>query len=86
MRLDKFLKLSSLAKRRSVAKEALDAGRVEHDGRAAKPSYNVKIGDVLTIHYATRELCVRVTALPEPAGARVAGRDMYAIISDLPTQ
>lgn len=67
MRLDKFLKVARLAKRRSEAKDALDAGRIECDGRALKASYQVKIGDELLIHYARGDMRVRVDAIPERA-------------------
>jgi len=82
MRLDKFLKVARLAKRRTAAKEALDAGRIECGGRPVKPSYHVKPGDVLMIHYASRDVCVRVIAVPERAGARVKPDSLYAMISD----
>ena len=82
MRLDKFLKVSRLAKRRTAAKEALDAGRIECDGRAVKPSHRVKAGDELLIHYAARTLLVRVLAVPERPGARVDPGSLYEVLSD----
>jgi len=82
MRLDKFLKVSRLAKRRTAAKEALDAGRIECGGRPVKPSYEVKAGDELLIHYASRDVRVRVTAVPERPGARVDPASLYAVLSD----
>lgn len=54
MRLDKFLKVSRIIKRRTVANEACDAGRVLINDKPAKASANVKVGDILTIHLATR--------------------------------
>jgi len=60
VRLDKFLKVSRLAQRRSEAHEALVAGQILRDGRHMKPGYDVKPGDVLDPHYATKVLTVRV--------------------------
>jgi ribosomal 50S subunit-recycling heat shock protein len=82
MRLDKFLKVSRLAKRRTAAKDALDAGRIECAGRTVKPSYQVKAGDELLIHYASKDLLVRVTAVPERPGARVDPHTLYAVLSE----
>ena len=55
MRLDKFLKVSRLIKRRTVANEACDAGRVLVNGKSAKASLNVKEGDVIEIEFGTRK-------------------------------
>ncbi len=82
MRLDKFLKVARLAKRRTAAKEALDAGRIECAGRPVKPSHQVKVGDELLIHYASKDLLVRVTAVPPRPGARVDPATLYAVISE----
>jgi len=64
VRLDKFMKVSRLAKRRSEAHEALEHGRITRDGKPLKPGYQVKPGDVLEIHYATRFVTVRVLDVP----------------------
>jgi len=82
MRLDKFLKLSRLAKRRTEAKEALDAGRIELGGRAVKASHAVKVGDELLIHYASRDVHVRILAVPERPGARVDAQSLYAVLDE----
>ncbi len=60
MRLDKFLKVSRLIKRRTVANEACDAGRVSLNGKPAKASADVKIGDVIEIGFGTKTVRVRV--------------------------
>ena len=60
MRLDKYLKVSRLIKRRTVANEACDNARVNVNGRPAKASYDVKIGDKLSIQFGSRTLCVEV--------------------------
>ena len=60
MRLDKFLKVSRLTKRRTVANEACDAGRVLVNDKAAKASYDVKNGDVIEIQFGTKSVKVEV--------------------------
>lgn len=60
MRLDKFLKVSRLIKRRTVANEACDAGRVMVNGKAAKASVNVKVGDIIEIMFGTKAVKVEV--------------------------
>ena len=56
MRLDKFLKVSRLIKRRTVANEACDAGRILVNGKVAKAGLHVKIGDIIEIHFGNREV------------------------------
>jgi len=68
MRLDKYLKVSRLIKRRTVANDACDGERVMVNGRQAKASYQVKIGDVIEIGYANRILKVEVLAVEEHVG------------------
>lgn len=65
MRLDKFLKVSRIIKRRTVANEACDAGRVTVNGNIAKASTTVKVGDVLEISFGNRTLKARVLSLQE---------------------
>lgn len=65
MRLDKYLKVSRLIKRRSVANEACDAGRVLINGKPAKASAGVKPGDVLTIQFVNKEVKVEVLDVQE---------------------
>ena len=67
MRLDKYLKVSRLIKRRSVANDACDADRILVNGRQAKASYQVKVGDVLEIAFGQRTLKVEVTQISETA-------------------
>ena len=76
MRLDKYLKVSRLNKRRTVANEACDAGRVSVNGRAAKASYDVKPGDILELSFGDRALRVEVLELSEHA-AKADARAMY---------
>ena len=65
MRIDKFLKVSRLIKRRAVANEACDQGRILANGRVIKASYDVKVGDVLEITMGERVTKVKVTAIAE---------------------
>ncbi|MEE0875488.1 MAG: RNA-binding S4 domain-containing protein [Ruminococcus sp.] len=65
MRLDKYLKVSRLIKRRTVANEACDAGKVLVNGKAARASYDVKQGDVLEITLGARSVKVKVTEVKE---------------------
>jgi ribosomal 50S subunit-recycling heat shock protein len=67
MRLDKYLKISRLIKRRTVANEACDNARVTVNGRPAKASYDVKVGDILEIRFGQRVLKIEVTAVNEYA-------------------
>ena len=68
MRLDKYLKVSSLIKRRTVANEACDNERVSVNGRPARASYEVKVGDVIAIRFGERTLTVEVLSVQENAG------------------
>ena len=65
MRLDKFLKVSRLIKRRTVANEACDAGRVLVNGNVAKASVKVKVGDVIEIQFSTKTVKVEVLELQD---------------------
>ncbi len=65
MRLDKFLKVSRLIKRRTVANEACDAGRVSVGGKPARASYDVKVGDVIEIAFGTHHLKAEVLNVSE---------------------
>ena len=65
MRLDKFLKVSRLIKRRTVANEACDNGRISVNGRVVKASYDVKVGDRIEISMGTRAVAVEVLQVAE---------------------
>lgn len=65
MRLDKYLKVSRIIKRRTVANEACDAGRVLVNGKAARASYDVKVGDIIEISFGTRFFKAEVTDVSE---------------------
>lgn len=76
MRLDKYLKVSRLIKRRAVANDACDGARVSANGRPVKASYQVREGDVLEIAFGQRTLKVEVTAVNETA-AKADAPAMY---------
>ena len=79
MRIDKFLKVSRLVKRRTVANEVADAGRIAVNGRPVKASYAVKVGDVIEISMGTGQVQAKVLSLAEPKGKDVA-REMYELM------
>lgn len=79
MRLDKYLKISRIIKRRTVANEACDAGRVLVNGKTARASYDVKVGDILEISFGTRTVKVRVTLVNEIVRKDDA-TSMYSIV------
>ena len=81
MRLDKYLKVSRLIKRRTVANEACDTGRVLVNGKAARASYEVKEGDVLTIQFGAKPLSVRVLEVKETA-YKDAAKTMYEAVGE----
>ena len=80
MRLDKYLKVSRLIKRRTVANEACDAEKVTVNGRTARASYDVKVGDVISLHLGSRTLTVEVLAVED----NVAKADAAAMYRELP--
>lgn len=80
MRLDKYLKVSRLIKRRTVANEACDGGRISANGRVVKASYDVKVGDELEIAFGSKVLTVRVTDVREQVGKNDAAT-LYEVIS-----
>ena len=76
MRLDKYLKVSRLIKRRTVANEACDAEKVTVNGRVARASYDVKIGDVIALHLGQRVLTVEVVSVEDNV-AKAEAAAMY---------
>ncbi|MGL5973111.1 MAG: RNA-binding S4 domain-containing protein [Oscillospiraceae bacterium] len=79
MRLDKFLKVSRLVKRRTVANEACDAGKIAVNDKVVKACYNVKVDDVIEINIGIKTLKVQVVEIKDHALKDVAG-DMYKVI------
>lgn len=79
MRLDKYLKVSRVIKRRTLANEVADAGRVLVNGKPAKASYTVKIGDIIGVTFGNRPVKIRVLSDVEQKGKDVA-REMFEVI------
>ncbi len=75
MRLDKFLKVSRVIKRRTVANEAADGGRVSVNGKVVKPSYEVKVGDIVEIKFGDKISKFEIVKIPQ-----VSGKDMGELI------
>jgi len=80
MRLDKFLKVSRIIKRRTVANDACDNAHVTVNGRAAKASYDVKAGDVIVITFGERSMSVRVLDVREYA-LKADAAEMYEVLT-----
>ena len=81
MRLDKYLKVSRVIKRRTLANKVADAGRVLVNGKPAKASYTVKVGDIIEVTFGNRPVKIRVLSDVEQKGKDVA-REMFEIIED----
>ncbi|WP_025729314.1 RNA-binding S4 domain-containing protein [Atopobacter phocae] len=81
MRLDKFLKVSRLIKRRTVAKEVADQGRIEVNGQVAKSSTKIAIEDEITIHYGNKILTVRVLDIKDTT-KRNEAQNLYEVVSE----
>lgn len=80
MRLDKYLKVSRIIKRRTVAKEVCDTGRVLVNGKVAKPGTDIKLSDIIEIQYASYNIKAEVTDISEHVGKDQA-KNMYKILS-----
>ena len=76
MRLDKYLKVSRLIKRRTVANEACDAGRVQVNGKVVKASYDVKVGDVIEIAFGNKAVKAEITMIADTTKKEDA-KEMY---------
>ena len=81
MRLDKYLKVSRVIKRRTLANEVADAGRVLVNGKPAKASYTVKVGDIIEVTFGNRPVKIRVLSDVEQKG-KDGAREMFEIIED----
>ncbi|KOR11842.1 hypothetical protein AMC75_12275 [Staphylococcus carnosus] len=81
MRLDKYLKVSRLIKRRTLAKEVSDQGRVQVKGNTAKAGTDVKVGDEIVIRFGQRVVTIKVTGLNEHASKENA-KGMYELVKE----
>ena len=79
MRLDKYLKVSRLIKRRTIANEACDAGRVAVNGKVVKASYDVKVGDVIEIGFGNKTVKAEVTMIADTT-KKEAAKEMYKLL------
>lgn len=81
MRIDKFLKVSRILKRRSLANQACDGGRVSVNGRSVKPSYNIKIGDIVEIGFNSGTVKFEILLIKETVRKEEAD-NLYRIITE----
>jgi ribosomal 50S subunit-recycling heat shock protein len=81
MRLDKFLKISRIIKRRTIAKEVADKGRIQVNGLVAKSSSDVKVGDELTISFGNKTMVVKIEKIVEST-KKEETKEMYTVISE----
>jgi ribosomal 50S subunit-recycling heat shock protein len=79
MRLDKYLKVARIIKRRTVANDACDASHVSVNGKPAKASYDVKLGDVIEVSFGSRVMRVRVTDVKDST-KKADAAEMYEVI------
>ncbi len=79
MRIDKYLKVSRILKRRTVASDACSGGKVSVNGKSVKPAYQVKLGDVVAVGFAGGEVRFRVKSLNDKVSAKDA-ESLYEII------
>ena len=78
MRLDKYLKVSRIIKRRTVANEAADGGRISVNGRVVKPSYEVKVGDIVEIKFGDKISKFKIVEIPT-----VQGKNMPQMVEEV---
>jgi ribosomal 50S subunit-recycling heat shock protein len=79
MRIDKYLKVARIIKRRTIANEACDADRIVVNGRVVKASYEVKIGDIIEVTLGGRKIKVQVVLITETTG-KASASDLYNVI------
>ena len=81
MRIDKYLKVTRIIKRRTVAKDIVNADRIYVGDRLVKPSYQLKIGDIVTICFGNKKVVIRVLSLNEHANKETA-TSLYELIQE----
>ena len=81
MRLDKYLKVSRIIKRRTVANDACDAAHVAVNGRTVKASYDVKLGDLITVAFGNKSVTVKVLDIRETT-KKTEAVGMYEVVSE----
>ncbi|WP_294603936.1 RNA-binding S4 domain-containing protein [uncultured Lactobacillus sp.] len=80
MRIDKFLKVSRLVKRRPIAKEMADQGRIKVNAHVVKSSYDVKIGDIIEVGYGSKQVKAKVCAIKETT-KKAEASELYELIN-----
>ena len=70
MRIDKFLKVSRIIKKRTIANEAADNGRISVNGKVVKPSYDIKVNDIVEIKFGNQTSKFKITAIPTKQSVR----------------
>lgn len=81
MRIDKYLKVTRIIKRRTLAKEATEASRILVNDKTVKPSYNLKLGDIITILFGNKEVKVKVLSI-NPVIKKENASSMYELVSE----
>ena len=85
MRIDKFLKVSRIIKRRSLAKDVVDASRIMVNNKVVKPSYNVKVGDIVSIIFGNKIVTIKIVEIIESTKKNDA-KDKRELISEEPVK
>ncbi len=83
MRVDKFLKLSRIIKRRSVANDACDAERVLVNGKNAKPSKDIKVGDIIGVRFGDKEAFFKVLIIPNGNVGKSEASTLYEVVDEI---
>ncbi len=83
MRVDKYLKISRIIKRRTVANDACDADRVLVNGKAAKPSKEIKVGDVIGVRFGDKEAYFKVLVIPTGNVGKTDATSLYEVVNEI---
>lgn len=81
MRIDKYLKVTRIIKRRTLAKEATEANRIIVNDKLVKPSYQLKLNDIITIEFGNKEVKIKVVSL-DPLTKKADSSSMYELVSE----
>ncbi len=81
MRIDKYLKVTRIIKRRTLAKEATEANRILVNDKLVKPSYQLKLNDIITIEFGNKEVKIKVVSL-DPLTKKADSSSMYELVSE----
>jgi ribosomal 50S subunit-recycling heat shock protein len=81
MRIDKYLKITRIIKRRTLAKEVTEAERILVNDRIVKPSYQIKLGDIVTIQFGNKDVKIKVLSI-DPLTKKANASEMYELVSE----